>query len=540
MGFRLGVLFRTMLVTAVCVQGQQFRSTITLVPIEVRVTDKNGDPIRGLVAADFTVKEAGVLQQVAHFQTIASDAEAASIAGRTFMIVLGRGRLNEPTKAVQALIDFVRVRLDAGDQVGAIAYHRVIPVTTDHNHVAAFLERYRDGHAAAETLLARDNRSRIVPRVTAEDTRAAMDAAFHQESSLRDLAGGAGNAASFYNDFRYLKVALEYLRTVDGDKHVVMVTEEPFAVGRTSDDLLESFWFLQATSARTALHFVHAGGLNAKSNRGLTSRGISPAYSNAMFGRNAQELVAQQTGGTSTFFQNAANALAMLDRSTRVRYLLGYYPTRDLSPEQYRQIEVSVSKPGARLSYRQGYQARPAIDKTEDYREAQVAARLEYGAWRLLNPSAFGNVPASDRGMNWDMRLVATMSTVPERQSLQVAVAFDPRLTMFTKKGDRYIAELDLTLLADDEQRRVIGQTRRHLRLELSAEEFARTKRQWPTVDVTVDVTGRAAYVRGVLYQFDTDRIAMSQVRVRRTQAPRTLPFVARPPIHKPTLTIDR
>src|SRR6185295_15465869 len=80
---------------------------------------------------------------------------------------------------------------------------------------------------------------------------------------VEDLAGARGREPGPYNDFSYLRNALAYLRTVNGEKHVVVITEHTFPTGRTEASVqsLQSFWFRQATSARAALHFVHAGGL---------------------------------------------------------------------------------------------------------------------------------------------------------------------------------------------------------------------------------------------------------------------------------------
>jgi VWFA-related protein len=504
---------QTILALGLCASEQQFRSTVTLVPIEVRVLDKNGEPVRDLAKADFTVRETGIRQEISHFQAVATDGAAA---GRTFVLMLGRGRLNDPTKAVQALIDFVRFNLVAVDRAGVIAYRQAVAPTTDHESIATFLERYRNTHAATESLLARDRTARIIPQLIQADTRAAIDATFRLDGlNVEVLAGGDGNSASRYSDFLYLKNALQYLQTVDGDKHVIVVTEAPFPVGRVSDHLLESFWFQHATSARAALHFIHAGSLTAKSNPSMISRSGGAAGLGSALGRVAQEVVSEQTGGSSSFFQYADKSLAALDRATRFHYLIGYYPTRELPPDQYREIEVSINRPGLRLSYRRGYQAQPAIDKPEDYRQAQIAARMEDGALRLVDPT-LSNLPNSDRGFKWDIHLTASMSRAVGPHSVQVAVAFDPLLTMFAKIGDRYVAELDLMLLADDEHRNVVGELKRHLKVELSAAEFAQTKRRWPTFDLVLEVTRAPTWVRGVLYQFDTDRTAMNQTKIKK------------------------
>ena len=116
-------------------QIPQFRAGVTLVPVEVRVLDREGNPVSGLTQADFAIREDGRPQEIAHFQAVKPDGSSGMT--RNFFIVLGRGRLNEPTKALQALIDFVRTTVRPADRVGVSAYNRVIDLTTD-NEAAHF------------------------------------------------------------------------------------------------------------------------------------------------------------------------------------------------------------------------------------------------------------------------------------------------------------------------------------------------------------------------------------------------------------------
>ena len=60
-----------------------FRAGTTLVPVDVRVVDREGKPVTDLAAADFTIRENGVLQSIAHFSTQAFTPEPpAAYPGR--------------------------------------------------------------------------------------------------------------------------------------------------------------------------------------------------------------------------------------------------------------------------------------------------------------------------------------------------------------------------------------------------------------------------------------------------------------------------
>jgi VWFA-related protein len=140
-----------------------FRSAVTLVPIDVRVLDnKTEKPVTDLTREDFTIIEDGVKQEVRHLslQTFLSDApapgaklklkeEAISFepqTNRIFLIVLGRGKLTEPSKSLDALLRFVRERLLPSDQVAVFAYNRATTFTTDHEQIARVIERFTKEH----------------------------------------------------------------------------------------------------------------------------------------------------------------------------------------------------------------------------------------------------------------------------------------------------------------------------------------------------------------------------------------------------------
>jgi hypothetical protein len=138
-----------------------FRANVVLVPVDVRVVDGDGNPVTDLKAADFTVFENGVRQQIAHFSTQAYfEGAPPAQTPRTFFFLLGRGRLNETTKALDALIEFVRSRLLPEDRVGVLAYLHLVEPTTDHTAVVRLLERYRARHEGIEDKLTRDRQAR--------------------------------------------------------------------------------------------------------------------------------------------------------------------------------------------------------------------------------------------------------------------------------------------------------------------------------------------------------------------------------------------
>jgi len=146
-----------------------FRSRITIVPVDVRVLDRDGKPVTDLTQADFTLLEDGVPQTIRHFSTRALSAEAPSTEAplplrkataaddlsaqnrRVFLILLGRGHMMGPSKELPALEAFLKNRLLPQDQVAVLAYNRGTDFTTNHDALLAVVQRYREQHEKIET-----------------------------------------------------------------------------------------------------------------------------------------------------------------------------------------------------------------------------------------------------------------------------------------------------------------------------------------------------------------------------------------------------
>jgi VWFA-related protein len=151
-------------------QPQTFRSRITIVPVDVRVVDRDGKPVTDLKREDFIVTEDGVPQKVVHFSFQELTAAArpaddelpvrrpttAAIAPqphRIFLLVMGRGRQTGPGRNLEAALDFVKKRLLPQDRVALLAYNRSTDFTADHDKIIAVLDRYKQKHEGVEAKL---------------------------------------------------------------------------------------------------------------------------------------------------------------------------------------------------------------------------------------------------------------------------------------------------------------------------------------------------------------------------------------------------
>ena len=305
-----------------------FRGGTNLVPVDVRVVDREGKPVTDLTASDFTVTEEGVRQQIRHFSTHAFTTEAAIVGSgpagpgtpaatlaadglatqnrRVFLIVLGRGRLQPPAKGVDGMIHFVREKLLPQDQVAVLAWNRATEFTTDHATILALLERFKHAHEDIENklkmrfsgLAAIYGGSRIPPEIQKsidavfggerapnvrtvapglspnadrlnEDTRRNID--LLQGTASLDAIGAAQTEligmtldeyvaanAQTSQDLGNMYLGVEYLRHLDGEKHLVFVSEAGLQLPRVEDDRDLA---AAATDARVVIDYIHTGGV---------------------------------------------------------------------------------------------------------------------------------------------------------------------------------------------------------------------------------------------------------------------------------------
>ena len=143
----------------------QFRGGVMVVPVDVRVVDRLGNPVTDLKESDFSIFENGKPQPLKHFSVVdlSLPATARPLAGpltpealldsptrRVFLIVLGRGRLQPPSRGADAAIAFVKNHVMPQDFVAVIAWGRATSFTTDHPKTVGILERFKSRHEKIE------------------------------------------------------------------------------------------------------------------------------------------------------------------------------------------------------------------------------------------------------------------------------------------------------------------------------------------------------------------------------------------------------
>ncbi len=332
-------------------QGQpQFRSDVTLVPLDIRVVDKEGRPVTDLKADDFTILENRRPQRLGHFSTHAytSDPSAAQLPDnrprrasdameltgaenrRTFLLVLGRGRLTGPGKGMDAMLHLVTERLLPQDQVAIVAWNRATDFTTDHASIATILERFKKSHIGVElairqwqTSLERmygDGRwpARIQKQVdtifggahAARSLDASVDATARIEAQARRISDGSiapspanrlspvdqaeldrsGGSLDEYlalssqtaGDLAALYMGVESLRHLAGEKHLIYLAEYGLSPPSMDDDRGIA---RRAADARVSMSFIHTGGVGGGITTAQVARTVTRMTGGQFFGR---------------------------------------------------------------------------------------------------------------------------------------------------------------------------------------------------------------------------------------------------------------
>ena len=287
-------------------QRPLFRAETILVPVDVRVVDPDGSAVNDIGREEFTVFENGVAQEISHFSVhayqenlsragtdaSASDGSPSMLVApsyRTFVFVLGRGRLRGPSRGLGALIDFVRTGINPTDRLAVVAYDRITHITSDRDAVVRLLQGYDERHEELEALLDHwyssplssymgidppPNLQRRIddlfgapglppmrhllsmpPEVEgqlAEDQRRAFDSDANGTSDFVAFASAG-------QDLEKLHATIDYLRLLEGEKHVIFLTEEGLN-GATKGWYGETLARL-AADARVTVSTIHTGGL---------------------------------------------------------------------------------------------------------------------------------------------------------------------------------------------------------------------------------------------------------------------------------------
>ncbi len=574
-----------------------FRAQIVMVPLDVRVIDMNGQPVTDLTKDDFVVFENNVRQTISHFSHDLVTARPAdpgarlelrrqpsgSIAAQTqriFLLVMGRGRLQVPSKGVDGAIKFVTEQLMPQDLVAVFAYNRATDFTNDHARVVQVLQNFKKRHESIESRLASSQSglaaiygSKAIPSALqgdidaifttpattartiapgriadsaalAKDTRSATDALLSREAQTMggatptsDLMSTPITDLSFdeyvqrnaetFQDLSNIYAGIEYLRWLEGEKHLVFFTERGLFLPRVENDKSLA---AVASDARVAVDTIQTGGLPGGT-IGAPSRGLGmsggrsglaqmplpgPTFAER-FAIQSLRNVSMLTGGVSSAYEYADKALTRINDVTRSEYLIGYYPTNTNWDGRYRRILVRVNRPGVRVLFRHGYYASTVVVPTD--RKTFITYRRVAAAGQYDREVPDIKVTVKAQIARNDAR-VATEASVDmlidlSRVAFTVGPVTDKNAAPDAPAENRHLGALDISVYCGDERERLVGELWQTADLKLKDETYQRWVKEGMPFTMKVPLRGEPRFVKVVVYNYESDVVGSAIVKVK-------------------------
>jgi len=482
-------------------QGNSFllRVQTNVVLVDVRVTDKRGQPVTDLKPGDFRVYEDGVEQKVTSFSTenIAQLATAGGEGGAPAIIDLSRlptvvspaqvnrmvqdhrllvlffdlssMQVDDLLRAVRSAENFVRKQLTPADLVAVTTYSSDLRVvqnfTNDRDELHKALESIRIGESSSlatqgETGTA-GGTSATGEEIVAEDT----SEAFTPDETEFNIFNTDEKLAA-------LESLADLLRGVPGRKSVIHFSsglektgiENQAQLRATTDAANRADVSFYTVDARGLVGLPPGGDATSASPSGTavyTASAFSSQMSSLEGGRETLASLATDTGGRTFYDMNDfSQAFTDVQKDNTTYYLLGYTPSNSRSDGRFRRIKVEVNRPGVRVQARPGYYAPKNFRQfTDEDKELQLEQAMD-----LDEP--FVDLPLAIETAHFLQR---------DRQYYVLLAAKIPgSVVSFLNKSSSHRTEFDFAWRATDSSGHVAAALRDTLPVKLDPDNYQR------------------------------------------------------------------
>jgi VWFA-related protein len=467
----------------------QFPAQVDQVIVDVVVTDKKGNAIRGLKQSDLTVVEDGTPQTVVSFEAVALPEQPSEAPppppritvntapderrGRTFVVVFDDMNIT-PWKANQAkaaVASFLEKGTREGDRVSLISTAggtwwtarmesgrpklldmvkhfdgRLIPDTSPDrmsDYEALRIHMYHD--------------PLVMQRVLRRYETYGVGSTLNQTQDTSGRAGTeddpyvTGRASEVYyqamtrvrTTLDALERALNGLATAKGRKSVILVSE-----GFIHDLNIDEFKRVNEASRRAnaAIYFLNARGLEgmplamtAEFGPALPDQDMGNAMTEGWDAVGGSEVVASESGGFTVRNTNDLSAgIQKIANETQAYYLLGYIPTNTARDGKFRKIQVKLADgKGLQVRARKGYYAPSDTGKTAMLPKKGTDPVIQSA---LDSPWAEDAIPLRMTDYVGDEKTLG-------KASVLVTTEVDIRALQFEEKDGRSLADLQFLLV---------------------------------------------------------------------------------------------
>jgi VWFA-related protein len=407
-----------------------FRTAVNLVQVDAYVLDAQGNPVTGLTAADFELREDRRPQSIAYFLPFNIPIEAP----------------REGSSSVASLEPDVQDNESREGRLYVIAVDELRPENGLRTRVflRQFVERHLGANDIAAVVLLGKGRRTDTQEFTSNRRLLlrAIDLVSGWPADAPTLGFSRGSGDSLYA----LRDLAEFLRRIPSRRKAMLLLTEDVGCDfqNAIDTPLSASLFCPevarevvrtALRANVAIYPIDPNRLSMADTVSGESESIPSIEMDRarrrleMTRRDNLRSLGEVTGGFALVSSNdVEGTFARVVRENSTYYSLGYYSTQDKADGKFRRLDVRVKRPGLQVHTISGYLAP---------KERVAEVRRKPGVVDVLsNPLAVSGVP---------MKVVAApYRGQGEEAAIAAAVEINGSALEFARKGDVFAAQLEV------------------------------------------------------------------------------------------------
>lgn len=473
------------------------RSQTNVVLVDVRVRDKNGNPVTDLTKDNFRVLEDGVPQIVTSvsLEDVQKLAQAEATSGPPATIDFAKLPPNVPPetvlrdrrltvlffdvssmqsddlmRALKSGQNFVEKRLTPADLVAVVTYTSSLRVLRDFTNDRDALSK------TIKSILVGEESSNLSAGATTGEAGGTNAAG--EEIVAQDVSAAFTPDETEFNIFNTdqklaaVESLSRMLRALPGRKSVIHFssgvertgTENQAQLRATVDAANQANVSLYMMDARGLLALPPGGDASTASPSGTavyTGAAHSSQLSSLHGSRETLASLSQDTGGRTFYDLNdLGEAFQQIQAENSSYYLLGYSPKNNRSDGKFRRIRVEVDRPGVKVDARPGYFAPKDFRQfTREDKDLQLQQALELDQAFLDLPFVVDTAYFREPDKNYNVVLAAKIPGA--------AVSF-------LQKAARHQTEFDFVWRVLDSKEKPAGYLRDTLPVKISDETYQR------------------------------------------------------------------
>jgi VWFA-related protein len=462
--------------------AEPLRVTTRLVPLDVIVLDKHGNPVSGLSKDDFVVLDNKSPRTIQLFSeetgqvppgtrqplppgAYSNEIQAAGVPSNITIILLDSFNTG--------FLDQAFARSQISKLLSTIQAEDRVALYTLGTHLRILHEFTSDGSSLGEAL-----KKYLGERAPDMDTAKSQSiGVLHKDLEALAQAEGIDDSHPFAQDHRHLtaealRMIADHVGSLPGRKNLLWVSGSfPFSVDtnnlqRTTDGQKIPFAtdvelaMRALNNANVAVYPVDARGLV---DSGLIGAAASSNTEQDMANFGAMQILARRTGGLAFYNTNAIkSSVRQAIDDSRVTYQLGFYPDGVDWDGSFHKVRVKVNRSNVHVQSRDGYFA---------LAEPHVAAQT----WReMISETARSPVEAT--GIR--IRVQLTPLDVSEARTLSLSVTLDTAQLQFIQANGLWSDTVEAAFIQLDDQNRVIQTSPLRLPLALDSDTYDQLLKQ--------------------------------------------------------------